>query len=37
MIEIKNNEKKFGNNTILKNVTFKFETGKTNLIIGESG
>jgi len=37
VIEIKNIEKKFGNNTILKNVTFKFEKGKTNLIIGESG
>ncbi len=37
MIEIKNIEKKFGNNHVLKNVSFLFERGKTNLIIGESG
>ena len=37
MIEIKNIEKKFGNNHVLKNLSFLFERGKTNLIIGESG
>ena len=37
MIEIKNIEKYFGNNHVLKNVSFLFERGKTNLIIGESG
>jgi len=37
MIEIQNIEKHFGNNHVLKNVSFTFEKGKTNLIIGESG
>ncbi|MEC9209060.1 MAG: ATP-binding cassette domain-containing protein [Bacteroidota bacterium] len=37
MIEIKNIEKHFGDNHVLKNVSFTFEQGKTNLIIGESG
>jgi phospholipid/cholesterol/gamma-HCH transport system ATP-binding protein len=37
MIEIQNIEKHFGNNHVLKNVSFIFEKGKTNLIIGESG
>jgi phospholipid/cholesterol/gamma-HCH transport system ATP-binding protein len=37
MIEIKNIEKHFGNNHVLKDMTYKFEQGKTNLIIGESG
>lgn len=37
MIEIKNIEKKFGDKHVIKNVSFKFEQGKTNLIIGESG
>jgi phospholipid/cholesterol/gamma-HCH transport system ATP-binding protein len=37
MIEIKNIEKYFGDNHVLKNVSFTFEKGKTNLIIGESG
>ena len=37
MIEIKNIEKYFGENHVLKNVSFTFEQGKTNLIIGESG
>lgn len=37
MIEIKNIEKYFGNNHVLKNVSFTFQRGKTNLIIGESG
>ena len=37
MIEIKNIEKKFGDNQVLKNLNHIFESGKTNLIIGESG
>ena len=37
MIEIKNIHKSFGYNHVLKNISFKFEKGKTNLIIGESG
>lgn len=37
MIEIKNIHKSFGINHVLKNISFKFEKGKTNLIIGESG
>jgi len=37
MIEIKNIEKYFGDNHVLKNVSFAFKKGKTNLIIGESG
>ena len=37
MIEIKNIHKSFENNHVLKNISFKFEKGKTNLIIGESG
>jgi phospholipid/cholesterol/gamma-HCH transport system ATP-binding protein len=37
MIEIKNIEKHFGDNHVLKNVSLTFEKGKTNLIIGESG
>ena len=37
MIEIKNIEKYFGQNHVLKNVSYTFEQGKTNLIIGESG
>ncbi|MEO0037391.1 MAG: putative ribonucleotide transport ATP-binding protein mkl [Bacteroidota bacterium] len=37
MIEIKNIEKSFGNNKVLKGITTTFETGKTNLIIGQSG
>ena len=37
MIEIKNIEKHFGDVHILKDMTYKFEQGKTNLIIGESG
>ena len=37
MIEIKKIEKYFGKNHVLKNVSFLFERGKTNLIIGESG
>lgn len=37
MIEIKNIEKSFGDAQILKGVSTVFETGKTNLIIGQSG
>ena len=37
MIEIKNIEKHFGKNHILKDMSFSFQQGKTNLIIGESG
>ncbi len=37
MIEIKNIHKKFEDNHVLRNVSFTFEQGKTNLIIGESG
>jgi len=37
MIEIKNIEKYFKDNHVLKDMTHKFEKGKTNLIIGESG
>lgn len=37
MIEIKNLEKSFGDSKILKGVSAVFETGKTNLIIGQSG
>jgi phospholipid/cholesterol/gamma-HCH transport system ATP-binding protein len=37
MIEIKNIEKSFGESKVLKGVSSIFETGKTNLIIGQSG
>ena len=37
MIEIRNIEKKFGDNYVLKNLNHIFESGKTNIIIGESG
>ena len=37
MIEIKNLEKSFGDSKILKGISTVFETGKTNLIIGQSG
>lgn len=37
MIEIKNLTKKFGDKTVLDNISVQFETGKTNLIIGQSG
>ena len=37
MIEIKDINKSFGENEVLKNISFNFERGKTNLIIGESG
>jgi phospholipid/cholesterol/gamma-HCH transport system ATP-binding protein len=37
MIEIKNIEKSFGDTKVLKGISAVFETGKTNLIIGQSG
>ena len=37
MIEIININKHFESNHVLKNISFTFERGKTNLIIGESG
>ncbi len=37
MIEVQNIEKHFKDNHVLKDVSFTFEKGKTNLIIGESG
>lgn len=37
MIEVKNVEKSFGDSKVLKGVSTVFETGKTNLIIGQSG
>lgn len=37
MIEIKNLHKQFGDEKILKGINFVFETGKTNLVIGQSG
>ena len=37
MIEVKNIEKSFGDSKVLKGITTTFETGKTNLIIGQSG
>lgn len=37
MIEAKEISKSFGESKILKNLTVKFEKGKTNLIIGQSG
>lgn len=37
MIEVKNITKSFDGKTILHDITATFETGKTNLIIGQSG
>ncbi|MBA2610681.1 MAG: ATP-binding cassette domain-containing protein [Bacteroidetes bacterium] len=37
MIEIKNINKTFGDRQVVKDVSFTFHKGKTNLIIGESG
>ena len=37
MIFVENIHKRFGENKVLNNVSFNFEQGKTNLIIGESG
>lgn len=37
MIEVKNINKSFGDTQILHDISFTFEVGKTNLIIGQSG
>jgi len=37
MIEARNISKSFSDKQVLKNISFTFEKGKTNLIIGESG
>ncbi len=37
MIELKHISKSFGNNKVIDDVSFTLQTGKTNLIIGESG
>jgi phospholipid/cholesterol/gamma-HCH transport system ATP-binding protein len=37
MIEVKNIEKSFGDQKILKGVSTKFEAGQTSLVIGQSG
>ena len=37
MIEVKNLTKSFEDKTVLFNINTVFETGKTNLIIGQSG
>ncbi len=37
MIEIKNISKSFGDDKVLNDVSFAFEEGKVNMIIGESG
>lgn len=37
MIEVKNITKSFDGTTVLHDVSATFETGKTNLIIGQSG
>lgn len=37
MIEVRNVTKSFGDKVVLDNINVTFETGKTNLIIGQSG
>ncbi|MCI6550126.1 MAG: ATP-binding cassette domain-containing protein, partial [Prevotella sp.] len=37
MIEVKNLTKSFEDKTVLYDINAQFETGKTNLIIGQSG
>ena len=37
MIEVKNLTKSFGDKTVLRGINARFETGTTNLIIGQSG
>lgn len=37
MIEVRNLTKSFGDKVVLDNINVAFETGKTNLIIGQSG
>ena len=36
MIEVRNLTKSFGDKVVLDNINVTFETGKTNLIIGQS-
>ncbi len=37
MIEVRNVNKSFGNNPVLTDVSVRFDQGKTNLVIGQSG
>lgn len=37
MIEVKNLSKSFGENLVLDDISFKFERGQVNMIIGQSG
>ncbi len=37
MIELRNITKRFGEHTVVEDISFKFFKGKTNLVIGESG
>lgn len=37
MIEIRNISKSFAGHQVLKDISFRFETGKVNMIIGQSG
>ena len=37
MIEIRNRHKSFGDKEVLRGITSRFDSGKTNLIIGQSG
>ena len=37
MIEVKHIDMSFGNTQVLQDISFKFERGKTNLVIGQSG
>jgi phospholipid/cholesterol/gamma-HCH transport system ATP-binding protein len=37
LIEIKNISKSFSGRSVINDISFRFETGKTNMIIGESG
>ena len=37
MIEVRNLTKSFGDKVVLDNINVTFETGKTNLIIGQRG
>ena len=37
MIELQNITKSFGDRNVVENISFKFQEGKTNLVIGESG
>ena len=37
MIEVKHIDMSFGDTQVLQDISFKFERGKTNLVIGQSG